>query len=187
MPRGKRKRSKAAKAKNKRFKKAFGKGKAKTKNTSVTFQHDRGTEYISRRLSGAAKRRANFEKRVVVALQKKMAPNYMLFNQPSANFAIPSNEQIHLSAMLWTANGIAGTSNDIFRIYNQIGGPTSATKGYNYDLHLHYGILEVDMCLETTALAVAQCFVDVYTIKCRKDVASATTANAGRLKDYPLI
>ena len=76
-------------------------------------------------------------------------------------------------------------ANDIFRIYNQLGGPTDAVKGYPYSVNMHTGILEVDVTLETTGVApfqtVTQGFLDVYTCICRKDYRSEIdlSANAG--------
>jgi len=159
----------------------YKKGSKGVKNSSVTFQHDRGTEYRSKRLSGRAKSNLNFEKRVVKAIQKKLPPNYMLLSRASANLSVPTNTQGYFSAMLWSANGATNSSDDIAKIYSQIGGVTSATQGYAYDLMLHWGILEVDMCLETSSLQVAQGLVDVYTVKCRKDVNGGVDAdtNAG--------
>jgi len=152
--------------------KAFDKknGLVGTKNTSVTFQHDRGTEYRSKPMSKRARANKRFNSKVLKAVLGKMAPNYMLINKPSFNLFVGSNVQNFFSCTLWGSRGNAGSNDDIFKIYQQVGGPSSVTQGYDYDLYMHYGILEVDMCLETTLAQVSQGLVDVYTFYCRKDV-----------------
>jgi len=140
------------------------------KSSSLTFQSDRSLEYRSKPFRGAAKRRANFEKRVVKAMQSKMPPNNIILNTSAFNLGVSAGTQNAFTSMLWTANGIVNTSDDIRRLYDQVGGLTSPTAGYAYDLHLHTGILEVDICLETSGVQVAQGILDVYTVKCRKDV-----------------
>lgn len=174
---GKSKKTKTAKKSKKAPKKAI-------KNTSVTFQNDRATEYRSQPVTPATKRAKKFEKRVLTALQKKLAPNYIMLNNVSNNLSVLSGKQNIITTMLWSSQGASGSSDDIFKIYNQVGGPTSAVQGYTYDLNLHHAILEVDLCLETSSAQVAQGFLDVYTIRCRKDVISSSSVNAGMLRSH---
>jgi len=161
--------------KNKRYRKGVKKTKKRAqraiKSSTTTFQKDRSLEYRSKPYSGAAKRRDKFEKRVLKAMQSKMAPTNIILNQIAFGLNVPILQQNVWTAMMWSANGIA-TSNDIFQLYAEVGGPTSATQGYAYDLYLHHGILEMDICLETSGGSAQQGFIDVYTIKCRKDVRS---------------
>ena len=81
--------------------KSHGKGKKKSKRSSSgrdvplasTYQHDRTTEYKSKKLTKKAKREKKFSKKVYTALQKKMPPNYMLFTSNFSNFNVPSGKQ----------------------------------------------------------------------------------------------
>lgn len=178
----KRKRSsKKGSSKSKRPSKKFKASLGKSAPVSTTYQHDRAVEYKAGRMTKGKKRALNFKNKVFKAMQQKMAPNHMLFNVGSTNLSVASNAQGVYVAELFSANGVGPNANDLYKIFNQVGGPTSATQGYTYDLMFHTGILEVDMCLETSALAVAQGFIDVYTVVCRRDIVTeanlSTTGN----------
>jgi len=156
-------------------KKRKGKG---PNNKAATVQYDMVTTYKSGGLSKAKKRALNFQKKVVKSLQSSLPPNNLMYSS-SGTLAIASNTQDQLSAVLFSAAGLAGSSDDISKIYTAVGGLTSAAAGYAYDIYLHHGLLQLDMCIETSSAQVAQCFVDIYTCVCRKDVTASGTTTSG--------
>lgn len=145
---------------------------------AATIQYDMVTTYKSSGMSKNKKRALNFQKKVVKSLQSSLPPNNLMYSN-AGSLTVGTNTQDQLSAVLFSAAGLAGSSDDISKIYNAVGGATSLAAGYAYDIYLHHGLLQLDMCIETSTAQVAQCFVDIYTCVCRKDVTSSGTVTSG--------